>query len=403
MEPAHLKAHNFRHYPPAAQKLIVDHLAVMRQLPMVFAALLLREVRGYDWRFPAERRVMDAQFAFLKSLTPARREDLLRTFGNLRLPHDVTRIDWVKHTQKFLDGLTKALWATHQIDAFTAAATRYTAAWNKAEPEPEPEMPRLSIVVYGVGVHKEGYPLFRKLRPHGVFVPKVDGTGGWPEILKAAQARVAKQPTPYKHWYIDGGTADPAAGKSLSTTSYEGMKVVREDVLKKIHEIIASGHGGPEQLRTAMAEITPRELKFRSNAHDEVMHHFEVNVQTEGSGTQIFSTTFVMWSAREALRRAQPYTTLLRYAPRQRQLPMNEMLSSKSKSAGVDPQGSLMDADIGAFYTWVDQQRLTGAKGSSFLAWSEEHQQGVMVGPGLPRGTTAGNTLTVRQMLMQVS
>jgi hypothetical protein len=133
------------------------------------------------------------------------------------------------------------------------------------------------------------------------------------------------------------------------------------------------------------------------------MHHFEVNVQTEGSGTQIFSTTFVMWSAREALRRAQPYTTLLRYAPRQRELPMNEMLSSKSRSAGVDPQGSVMDADIGAFYAWVDQQRLTGAGQSSFLAWSEEHKQAVMIGPDMPVGTVAGNSLTVHQMLMQIS
>lgn len=403
MKPSQLQAHDFRHYPPAARKLVVDHLALVRQLPLVFVALLLREVRGYDWRFPAERRVIDAQFAFLQSLTPAQREDLLRTFAEIRLPHELTRMDWATHAQKFLDGLTKSLWATHQIDGFTAAATRYTAAWNKAEPEPEPEMPRLSIVVYGAGLRYEGYPLFRKLRPHGVFVPQVEGTGGWPEILKAAEARAAKQPTPYKHWYIDGGSADPAAGKSLSTTSYDGMTAVREDVLKKIHEIIASGHGGPEQLRTAMADITPHELKFGSNARDEVMHHFEVNVQTEGSGTQIFSTTFAMWSAREALRRAQPYTTLVRYAPRQRQLPMNEMLSSKSKSAGVDPQGSVMDADIGAFYVWVDQQRLTGAKGSSFLAWSEEHKQGVMIGPGLPRGTTAGASMTVRQMLMQVT
>ena len=82
---------------------------------------------------------------------------------------------------------------------------------------------------------------------------------------------------------------------------------------------------------------------------------------------------------------------------------MNEMLSSKSKSAGVDPQGSVMDADIGAFYVWVDQQRLTGAAQSSFLAWSEEHKEAVMVGPGLPRGTVAGSNLSVKQMLMQLS
>lgn len=402
MQPAQLQARDFKDYPPAARKLIVDHLALVHQLPMVFVALLLREVRGYDWRFPAERRVLDAQFAFLQSLAPARREELLRTFAGIELPHDVRSMDWVRHTQKFLDGLTKTLWATHQIDAFTAAATQYTSAWNQAEPEPAPEMPRLGIVVLGAGLRYDEYRLFRKLRPHGVFVPEVNGVDGWQEILSEVQARAAKQPTPYRHWYIDGGVAD-ATGSGLATTSYEGMKAVREAVLQQIHEIIASGHGGPEQLRTAMAEITPRELKFGSTTEDEVMHHFEVDVQTEGSGTQIFSTTFVMWSAREALRRAQPYTTLLRYAPRQRQLPMNEMLSSKSKQAGVDPQGSVMDADIGAFYAWVDQQRLTGAEESSFVAWSEEHKQAVMIGPTMPRGTVAGSSLTVRQMLMQLS
>lgn len=403
MQPAHLKARDFKDYPPVAQKLILDHLELLRQLPTVFVALLLREVKGYDWRFPAERRVIDAQFAFLQSLTASQRDELLYTFASIQLPHEVIAIDWVRHTQKFLDGLTKNLWATHQIDGFTAAATRYMTAWNKAEPEPQPEMPRMCIVVLGTGLHYEQYTLFRKLRPHGVFVPHVDGTHGWQDILSAVQARAAKQPKPYRHWYIDGGVADPAASGRLSKTSYEGMKPVREAVLRQIHEIIASGNGGPEQLRTAMAEITPRELKFGSNAEDEVMHHFEVNVQTEGSGTQIFSTTFVMWSAREALRRAQPYTTLLRYAPRQRELPMNEMLSSKSRSAGVDPQGSVMDADIGAFYAWVDQQRLTGAGQSSFLAWSEEHKQAVMIGPDMPVGTVAGNSLTVHQMLMQIS
>jgi hypothetical protein len=34
-----------------------------------------------------------------------------------------------------------------------------------------------------------------------------------------------------------------------------------------------------------------------------------------GSGTQIFSTTFVQWAARECLRRAQPETIVLHYAP----------------------------------------------------------------------------------------
>ena len=59
-----------------------------------------------------------------------------------------------------------------------------------------------------------------------------------------------------------------------------------------------------------------------------MIDRFQVKLLTEGSGTQIFSTTFAQWTAREALRRAQPLTMLVRFAPRQRQKPMNEMLSA---------------------------------------------------------------------------
>ena len=71
---------------------------------------------------------------------------------------------------------------------------------------------------------------------------------------------------------------------------------------------------------------------------------------TEGSGTQIFSTSFTQWAARESLRRAQPLTLLVRFAPRQRQKPMNEMLFAKAESVELDPVGSLVDGDMGAYY-----------------------------------------------------
>jgi len=78
---------------------------------------------------------------------------------------------------------------------------------------------------------------------------------------------------------------------------------------------------GPEFLRTLMARLRPADLGF-SAADDPVLDRFQVKLLTEGSGTQIFSTTFTQWAAREALRRAQPHTLLVRFAPRQRQKPM---------------------------------------------------------------------------------
>ena len=46
-----------------------------------------------------------------------------------------------------------------------------------------------------------------------------------------------------------------------------------------------------------------------------MLDRFQVKLLTEGSGTQIFSTTFAQWTAREALRRAQSQTLLVRFAP----------------------------------------------------------------------------------------
>ena len=39
-----------------------------------------------------------------------------------------------------------------------------------------------------------------------------------------------------------------------------------------------------------------------------MLGRFQVKLLTEGSGTQIFSTTFAQWTAREALRRAEALT-----------------------------------------------------------------------------------------------
>jgi len=120
---------------------------------------------------------------------------------------------------------------------------------------------------------------------------------------------------------------------------------------------------------------------------------------TEGSGTQIFSTTFAQWTAREALRRAQPLTVLVRFAPRQRQRPMNELLAATAESAELDPVGSLIDGDMGAYYNWLNQQRLPGANQSVFLVWFEGHNQALAIGPGTPRGTSSESETDLRQIL----
>jgi hypothetical protein len=147
-----------------------------------------------------------------------------------------------------------------------------------------------------------------------------------------------------------------------------------------------------------MARLSPADLGIHSSG-DEALNRFQVKIFTEGSGTQIFSTTFAQWTTREALRRAQPLTMLVRYAPRQRQKPMNEMLANIETNPELDPKGSLIDGDMAAYYHWINQQRMPGAERSSFLVWFEGHGQALAISPSLPRGTESKSALDLKHLL----
>jgi hypothetical protein len=174
----------------------------------------------------------------------------------------------------------------------------------------------------------------------------------------------------------------------LTCVSYEGLEPVRAALLRNIQTQIQKPGMGPEELRTHLAALLPSDLGM-SKAGDEVLDRFQVRLLTEASGTQIFSTTFAQWTAREALRRAQPLTMLVRFAPRQRQRPMNELLSGDHTNTELDLAGSLVDADMGAYYNWLNQHRLPGAEQSAFLVWFEGHNQAIAIGPSIPRGTVS--------------
>ena len=50
---------------------------------------------------------------------------------------------------------------------------------------------------------------------------------------------------------------------------------------------------------------------------------------------------------------------------------MEQLLARDPLQRPQDPEGSLVDADMGAYYTWINQSRLAGADWSRFLVWFE--------------------------------
>jgi hypothetical protein len=178
--------------------------------------------------------------------------------------------------------------------------------------------------------------------------------------------------------------------------SYQALEPVRNALLTRMQKEISKPGMGPEELRTHLAQLAPNELGMSGDA---ILDRFQVKLLTEGSGTQIFSTTFAQWTAREALRRAEPLTLLVRFAPRQRQRPVNELLAINPGQPELDPKGSLIDADMAAYYHWLNQQRLTGSGKSAFVAWFEGHSQAIAIGPTLPRGVESNTPVDLSALL----
>jgi hypothetical protein len=390
-------------YPPEARGVALAHLHLLRTLPSAFTPLLLQQIQEYDWRFPAERREITGQLAYLEALTLEQRGAVLAGFARLRLPAHWSGRQAASDPGESAEQLATYLWATHQMDAFREASSAYMTSYRATARDRELATRRLGVAIIGQGVDQSSYPLFRKLRSHGTYFTNVASADGLRILLEAVAARSMEHREAFAHWYVEGGLPQQRAlaVPPLLVISYEQLRPARQAVLAKMNQEIRAGIAGPEPLLSVLHKLRPEDLGLPAGAGQSVLSHFVASLLTAGSGTQIFSTTFVQWTVRELWRRAQPLTILARFAPRQRERPMNELLMREPTKPELDPMGSLIDADMGAFYMWLDEQRLPGAKQSSFLAWFEGHNQALLVGPGLPANTASDQSVEMQWLLKQ--
>jgi len=402
MQPSQLAAPSFVGYPAEARRVAVSRVELLRQLPLSFLGLLLKELIVYDWKFPAERNDVDRQFTYLQSLSPGQLAKAMAEFSKLRLTDELGKADWLNAPATFTERLTAHLWSTHQIDAFRSGAVEYIAAVNAATPDAPLPVHRLGIVILGQGVHENRYRLFRKLRPQGMYFTQVKPENGLKAVTDAVAKRAAANPSPYSHWYIDGGALAHRLPEIVASVSYASLSRARTVVQGRMQQIYEAAVFDPEVFRTRMARLQPEEIGLGAG-RDAVLNRFQLSLLTEGSGTQVFATTFVQWAAREVLRRAQPLTLMVRFAPRQRENPMNELLAEARRPRELDPQGSLIDADMGAYQTWLNQGRLPGAEEAAFLVWFEDQREAVAIGPGFEKGKSSDAPTELQQIVSRLA
>ena len=395
MSPEQLQLRDFDRWPAAAQDLASAQLDLLRQLPLAFVSLLFRELIDYDWKFPAERSEIDRQFTYLQRESVDELRTTLLPFAELRLSRGLERTDWVNAPARFSEQLSAHLWATRQMDSFRRAAIEYIARFNAAVPEDPPPLARLCIVLVGFGVNNTAYVPFRKLHREGTLYTRVSSVREAREaVLSSIGRRVDRHPVPYGHWYVEGLSC--VDSPKFTCVSWDNLASVRAALRSRIRKGFES-HTGPEALRTLLAETRPADVGLSGG--DPVLDRFQLALLTEGSGTQIFSTTFVQWAAREALRRARPLTLVVRFAPRCRDYSMEELLSSNEGSLALDPEGSLRDADMGAWYTLLNLRRLPEGKRASFLVCFEGRATAVAIGPDFKAGAEVDGAVALEDLI----
>lgn len=398
MVPADLRPEHFASYPPLGRQAATRNLDILRELPLSFVPLLLAELIDYDVKFPAERSEVDAQFAFMRARTAERRREVMVQFDRLQLPRELEHVDWVRNPATFSEQLAAHLWTTAQVAEFRAAAVAFLDAVRAEIPPPRPIAPRFVGVAIGQGVEKNTHPLFRKLRPQGTYFRSVKPDDGVGILIRRAATRARQHPVPFAHWYIDGGAAFSPRPAGVEVLAYAELDPLRDAIVTRLRNLMAAG-AGTEARRSALMKLTPADLGLKGDGAEAVRNHFKVTVLSEGSGVQFFSTTFVQWAAREALRRAQPVTLIARFAARVTERTMNLAAMHTRADEAVDAAGALVDADMAAYYTRLNQMRLIGAEESSFLVWFEDHSDALVVSPSVARGVESTEPIDMEQLL----
>lgn len=405
MVPSELRAESFARYPTQARSFAISNLQVLQRMPLILASLILRQMIQFDWCFPVEREQLSRQFDLMREMDAASFDALMAPFSAIALSSELRGMGWVDHPQQFSEQLTAYLWSEHQIDRYHKAAQDYQQYLDKTLKEAAPADPRWTIVTVGQGSEQTERPLFRKLLPHGTLFTQVDPAGGLEILLAEVRSRAQRYPKEYGHWYIEGGVphAADAGGTDLTVMSYNRLVPVARREFSLLNQFTsrrnADGAVGVEAVGSYVASLSPEDLDLKGTNADAVLRHFEVNVLTQGAGCQIYSTTFVQWAARECLHRAQPLTLLARFSTRQMSAPMEQLLLRDPLKQSQDREGSLVDADMGAYYTWINQSRLSGAEQSRFLVWFEGHRVACAIAPTLPQGSTSSASTNLRQIM----
>ncbi len=343
-------------------------------MPLSLLPAYLRQLREADVLFPVEAARLRLQLATLIA-----QPGLMLAFREIDIPSTLAAMPWVEQPARFEAALSASLWQSGQIDAYHRAASALFAAL----PEPPTPAAPLLVGVMGQGASVDAGPIFTRARKDGLHLSKVSETDASETLHTLLAARAQASGKAYAHWYVDGGAPLWTRPSSVAGFTYPQVAPMRQAVVREMDRAVAEG-AGPERLAERLGALPPASLHLQETTNDPRVAHFLLSLLTEGSGTQIYSTSFVQAAALGLIRRAQPETLVVRFAPRRKAAGLNDLLQARAESPELDADGALVDADMALWYSWLALRRLS--PGARMLLWVESRGEALAAGPTVVRG-----------------
>jgi len=164
MSPDQLQEESFSTYSPVARAFAVQHLALLRRLPLSICPSFLVQISSLDTCFPTERSFLQRQCAVLEAMQRGELDSLLAPMRSITLPPEMSAMNWVKAPELFVERLSEVLWASGQINGFHQASRALFAAI----PDPADGRERLLLIALGRGADTSRSSLLKKLARQGL-------------------------------------------------------------------------------------------------------------------------------------------------------------------------------------------------------------------------------------------
>jgi hypothetical protein len=391
-----------RKFSPESRALLISHETILRGLPVAFRPLILRQLRAWESLFPPEQESLTRILHALARTTDSDHQTLFRALSALDVP-DTSDLDPLFDEEKTLDRCLRHFKKEGTYQTWRLAVDEAFQRLTAQAPSDDGRAPKLVFVMLGEGT-APGDTLedpdrrflsyfWHYLEPLGTLFTSVTMEAAAAPLVSLFRSTLNRPQI--KVWAIETGSALAAtadAAQGAIWFSFEHLRPVLDRVTRKLADTMMAGVSGPEALYAKISDFKMEELGL-PRYDDPRIRKFVEQIILQGSGALVINNTFAEWTALQALRRVEPDLLMVRFGRRRRFVPLRQLdpfqapLPESGDLPAEDPGESLQDADVLAYYIWLETRKHVRYRDRThFLIYLEGTKAALLIGPGVKSG-----------------